>query len=69
MCGFHKRPLGLNPPACTRTQSAQTILTQFDSKLGQRALEALQATGVEVRTGVRVTKVTRNQVRPAGFRV
>lgn len=43
-------------------QSGQSILTQFDAALGQRALEALASTGVEVRLGVRVVKATRNQL-------
>jgi hypothetical protein len=34
---------------CACTQSGQAILTQFDSGLGQRAVEALAASGVEVR--------------------
>ncbi|EFJ45820.1 hypothetical protein VOLCADRAFT_105834 [Volvox carteri f. nagariensis] len=46
----------------TLLQSAQSILTQFDEGLGQRALEALTSSGVEVRTGVRVVQVTANKV-------
>ncbi|GIL69240.1 hypothetical protein Vretimale_12635 [Volvox reticuliferus] len=46
----------------TLLQSAQQILTQFDEGLGQRALEALTSSGVEVRTGVRVVQVTTNRV-------
>lgn len=43
-------------------QSAQSILTQFDSKLAARALEDLRRSGVEIRTGVRVVQVTDKQV-------
>lgn len=43
-------------------QSAQTILTQFDTGLAKQAIENLQNTGVTVRTGVRVVEVTRDQV-------
>lgn len=38
-------------------QSAQGILTQFTSKLANKALEDLRSTGVEIRTGVRVVQV------------
>jgi len=43
-------------------QSAQGILTQFTSKLANKALEDLRSTGVEIRTGVRVVQVTDKQV-------
>eukprot|EP00192_Tetraselmis_astigmatica_P005159 CAMPEP_0117678632 /NCGR_PEP_ID=MMETSP0804-20121206/17399_1 /TAXON_ID=1074897 /ORGANISM="Tetraselmis astigmatica, Strain CCMP880" /LENGTH=503 /DNA_ID=CAMNT_0005488029 /DNA_START=142 /DNA_END=1653 /DNA_ORIENTATION=- len=43
-------------------QSAQSILTQFDSGLAKQALDDLQSTGVEIRTGVRVIQVTEKQV-------
>ncbi|PNW83287.1 hypothetical protein CHLRE_05g232200v5 [Chlamydomonas reinhardtii] len=46
----------------TLLQSAQQILTQFDAGLGQRATEALESSGVEVRTGVRVVEITINKV-------
>jgi len=39
-------------------QSAQTILMQFDADLAARAMTNFKNIGVEVRTGVRVTKVT-----------
>eukprot|EP00879_Flechtneria_rotunda_P028998 GHRR01031249.1.p1 GENE.GHRR01031249.1~~GHRR01031249.1.p1 ORF type:complete len:213 (-),score=52.22 GHRR01031249.1:128-766(-) len=43
-------------------QSAQSILTQFSSILQQRALQNFKASGVDVRTGVRVTEVTRDEI-------
>lgn len=46
----------------TLLQSAQTILTQFDSKLAARAMANLEKIGIEVRTGVRVTEVTAEDV-------
>ncbi|KAL6764238.1 hypothetical protein V8C86DRAFT_2478241 [Haematococcus lacustris] len=46
----------------TLLQSAQSILTQFDGRLAQRALDNLTRTGVTVRTGVRVVEVTRSEV-------
>ena len=47
----------------TLLQSAETILTQFDSDLAKKALENLSRTGVDVRTRVRVVEVTEKQVR------
>lgn len=47
-------------------QSAQSILSQFDSKLQVSALENFKRTGVEVRTGVRVVAVTQDQLLLAG---
>lgn len=44
------------------SQSAQSILTQFDEGLGRQALEALRSSGVQVRTGVRVVQVTTNKL-------
>lgn len=41
----------------TLLQSAQSILTQFDSRLAERALETFSKTDVNVRTGVRVVEV------------
>lgn len=46
----------------TLLQSAQTILTMFDSQLVAIAMQNLENIGVEVRTGVRVTEVTADQV-------
>lgn len=46
----------------TLLQSAQSILTQFDAGLGQRALEELTRASVDVRTGVRVVEVTPHHV-------
>lgn len=46
----------------TLLQSGQGILTQFDSRLAQRALDNLVSTGVTVRTGVRVVEVTPSEV-------
>ncbi|MEW5296877.1 MAG: hypothetical protein WDW36_000124 [Sanguina aurantia] len=46
----------------TLMQSAQSILTQFDARLGARALESLTRSGIVVRTGVRVVQVTGTQV-------
>lgn len=43
-------------------QSAQSILTQFSGSLQQRALANFKATGVDVRLGVAVTKVTRDEL-------
>lgn len=43
-------------------QSAQTILLQFDAQLAARAMENFKRMGVEVRTGVKVTEVTSEQV-------
>lgn len=42
----------------TLLQSAQSILTQFDSRLAARALETFEKTEVNVRTGVRVVEVS-----------
>lgn len=36
----------------------------FDERLQRQALESLAQSGVEVRTGVRVTEVTQDQARP-----
>lgn len=46
----------------TLLQSAESILTMFDVKLAQRALENLQSSGVTVRLGVRVVQVTEKEV-------
>ncbi|MEW5318850.1 MAG: hypothetical protein WDW38_010035 [Sanguina aurantia] len=46
----------------TLMQSAQSILTQFDARLGARALDSLTRSGIVVRTGVRVVEVTGKQV-------
>lgn len=46
----------------TLIQSASSILTQFDSRLQAQALNNFEKTGVTVRTGVRVTEVTYNEV-------
>lgn len=43
-------------------QSAQSILTQFSGSLQKRALDNFKATGVDVRLGVAVTKVTRDEL-------
>ncbi len=53
----------LSPLLCV-PQSAQGILTMFDERLQRQALESLAQSGVEVRTGVRVTEVTQDQARP-----
>lgn len=46
----------------TLLQSANSILTTFSGGLQQRALANFKSTGVNVRLGVRVTKVTRDQI-------
>lgn len=46
----------------TLLQSAQSILTQFSGSLQQRALANFQSSGVDVRLGVAVTKVTRDEM-------
>mmetsp|Transcript_22742 Transcript_22742/g.70657 ORF Transcript_22742/g.70657 Transcript_22742/m.70657 type:complete len:515 (+) Transcript_22742:344-1888(+) len=46
----------------TLLQSGQSILTQFDSRLAERATENFRRTGVEVKTGVRVVEVTSEEV-------
>ncbi|KAL4421095.1 hypothetical protein ABPG77_009622 [Micractinium sp. CCAP 211/92] len=46
----------------TLLNSAQTILNQFDSKMQQHALENFKRVGVDVRTGVRVTEVTKDTI-------
>lgn len=61
-------PRSLCMPACLSLllcvpQSAQGILTMFDERLQRQALESLAQSGVEVRTGVRVTEVTQDQAR------
>ena len=67
---FNKQPLrSLCKSACLLLllcvpQSAQGILTMFDERLQRQALESLAQSGVEVRTGVRVTEVTQDQARP-----
>ena len=43
-------------------QSAQTILLQFDAQLAAQAIENFKRIGVDVRTGVKVTEVTSEQV-------
>jgi NADH:ubiquinone reductase (non-electrogenic) len=53
-----KYPLLMPYVRVSLLQSAQGILTQFDSGLARRALDDLQRTGVEIRTGVRVIQVT-----------
>lgn len=46
----------------TLLNSAQTILNQFDSKMQQHALDNFKRVGVDVRTGVRVTEVTKDTI-------
>eukprot|EP00798_Chlamydomonas_sp_ICE-L_P028344 gene28344-31468_t len=41
----------------TLLQSGSSILTQFDEKLGEQAMDNLKGEGVDVRTGVRVVSV------------
>lgn len=57
-----KYPALIGAVRVTLLQSAQTILTQFDARLAQRALDNFRESGVEVRTGVRVTEVTAEEV-------
>lgn len=57
-----KYPALMKHVKVTLLQSAQTILTQFKSQLAARALENFKAIGVDVRTGVRVTEVTSDEV-------
>lgn len=52
----------------TLLQSGQALLTQFDARLAQKAADNLVATGIAVRTGVRVTEVTDSKVRACGAR-
>ncbi|KAI7841841.1 hypothetical protein COHA_004370 [Chlorella ohadii] len=46
----------------TLLNSAQTILTQFDARMQQHAIENFKRVGVEVRTGMRVTGVTQDTI-------
>jgi NADH:ubiquinone reductase (non-electrogenic) len=50
----------------TLLNSAQTILTQFDDRMQQHAIENFKRVGVEVRTGMRVTGVTRDTITLRG---
>ena len=57
-----KYPLLMPTTRVTLLQSADSILTMFDSKLAARALENLEMSGVTVRLGVRVVEVTEGEV-------
>jgi NADH:ubiquinone reductase (non-electrogenic) len=52
--------------AVTLLQSAQSILTQFSSSLQQRAIANFKASGVDVRLGVAVTCLSRDEIELRG---
>ena len=50
----------------TLLHSGLALLTQFDAHLAAKAMESLTASGVAVRTSVRVTEVTDTKASPHG---